>query len=296
MFRVEMVKVFTFLLSLLILGACSRNDQSAHNEESLYYAESDPITVMKALPDEVAQYQVNCPSDSSTNSDEEAKSTNDSDDRSEEVEKDKKCKDKKDQSNKGKSNKNHKYTKMDHHKKNNSKVCIAICHRPPGNPENAKSKVLPLEAIVAHLNHGNSKHHVHRDTLGYCDNTDENSEQNNGDTNDSSSNDDTGSSDDGNSNDDTGGNGEQTPDDSGDSNSNDDTGASDDGISNDDTTGNDEQTPDDSGDSNSNDDTGASDDVMDYDNIPSWCEANYDIDRNCDGIIDETGENLFANY
>ena len=45
------------------------------------------------------------------------------------------------------------------------KICIKICHVPPGNPSAAKEKILPLEAIKAHLNHG-SQHAEERDYLG----------------------------------------------------------------------------------------------------------------------------------
>jgi hypothetical protein len=44
--------------------------------------------------------------------------------------------------------------------KKDKKICITICHVPPGNPANARSKVLPLQAIKAHLGHG--------DYLGDC--------------------------------------------------------------------------------------------------------------------------------
>src|SRR5690606_16875962 len=34
------------------------------------------------------------------------------------------------------------------------KLCVPICHRPPGHPMNAKTKELPLQASRAHLGHG----------------------------------------------------------------------------------------------------------------------------------------------
>lgn len=52
-------------------------------------------------------------------------------------------------------------------KKDESKICIEICHLPPGNPENGKDMVIPLEALKAHLNHG-SDHHLDKDFLGKC--------------------------------------------------------------------------------------------------------------------------------
>lgn len=46
------------------------------------------------------------------------------------------------------------------------KLCVTICHRPPGNPTNSKNLFLPLSAANAHLNHGGD--HADRDTLGAC--------------------------------------------------------------------------------------------------------------------------------
>ena len=40
------------------------------------------------------------------------------------------------------------------------KICVQICHKPPGNPDNDHSKTLSLKASLAHLGHG--------DTLGDC--------------------------------------------------------------------------------------------------------------------------------
>ena len=40
------------------------------------------------------------------------------------------------------------------------KICVQICHKPPGNPENDHSKTLSLKASLAHIGHG--------DTLGDC--------------------------------------------------------------------------------------------------------------------------------
>ncbi|HEX4923722.1 MAG TPA: hypothetical protein VFV50_06535 [Bdellovibrionales bacterium] len=41
------------------------------------------------------------------------------------------------------------------------KICIQICHVPPGNPSAAHDKTLPIAAMKAHLGHG--------DYLGLCD-------------------------------------------------------------------------------------------------------------------------------
>lgn len=47
-----------------------------------------------------------------------------------------------------------------------NKICVEICHRPPGNPENSKTMLLPIAAQLAHLNHGNDAHE--HDYLGPC--------------------------------------------------------------------------------------------------------------------------------
>lgn len=52
---------------------------------------------------------------------------------------------------------------------------LVICHIPPGNPRNFKSKLVPLTAVEAHLNHGheaslkseNGKKHKHSDNQVY---------------------------------------------------------------------------------------------------------------------------------
>lgn len=46
------------------------------------------------------------------------------------------------------------------------KICVYLCHRPPGNPEKSKNMVLPLTAVQTHLNHHGS--HQHKDYLGDC--------------------------------------------------------------------------------------------------------------------------------
>jgi hypothetical protein len=58
------------------------------------------------------------------------------------------------------------YNKVTCSGNDSGKVCVLICHRPPGNPSNSKTMVLPLPAVFAHLKHGNSKV---PDTIGTCD-------------------------------------------------------------------------------------------------------------------------------
>jgi hypothetical protein len=53
-------------------------------------------------------------------------------------------------------------------------ICISICHVPPGNPAAAKNKIIPLQALRAHLNHGAASHEE-TDYLGACDNTESDS-------------------------------------------------------------------------------------------------------------------------
>lgn len=95
-----------------------------------------------------------------------------------------------------------------------NKLCVQICHRPPGNPENGHSKQLPLAATKAHLGHG--------DYLGSCSPEDTDPDGDNGTVND-------------------------------------------------------------------DDDAGP----VDNDDPPTWCELYHDIDSDCDGYHDETGESLF---
>lgn len=47
------------------------------------------------------------------------------------------------------------------------KVCVKICHVPPGNPQNKSEKIISLSALKAHLNHG-SVHSDERDFMGAC--------------------------------------------------------------------------------------------------------------------------------
>jgi hypothetical protein len=50
---------------------------------------------------------------------------------------------------------------------NSTKICIRICHVPPGNSSEAHIKVIPLEALSAHLNHGHNNLED-QDYLGDC--------------------------------------------------------------------------------------------------------------------------------
>lgn len=52
-------------------------------------------------------------------------------------------------------------------KGHSDQICVEICHRPPGNPENEKTRTLPISALTAHLSHGGSHHNDH-DYLGPC--------------------------------------------------------------------------------------------------------------------------------
>ena len=45
------------------------------------------------------------------------------------------------------------------------RICVVICHRPPGDPWNSKSLILSLKAALNHLDHGD----LARDYLGVCD-------------------------------------------------------------------------------------------------------------------------------
>lgn len=109
-----------------------------------------------------------------------------------------------------------------------NKLCVHICHLPPGDPQNSKDMILPLKASLAHLEHGGPN--LEKDYLGPCD-------QNNPDPIDDNSDDST-----------------------------------------------------DAEGGSSSDSSDAADTVTD---IPLWCERYYDLDNNCDGYVDESGEPLF---
>lgn len=49
---------------------------------------------------------------------------------------------------------------------NSDKICVMICHIAPGNSDVRKNKILPLPAVIAHLNHGHN--HDHADYMGPC--------------------------------------------------------------------------------------------------------------------------------
>lgn len=129
-------------------------------------------------------------------------------------------------------------------KKDKGNICVSICHRPPGNPQNSKTLVLPLQATLAHLKHGHSSH---PDTIGVCGENNEGGDDEGGTSGGSSD----GESTSGGGSDDGGASG----------------GGSDDGSV--------------SG--------GGSVDGGEV-TIPPWCR--HDIDSDCDGFHDETGESL----
>ncbi len=83
----------------------------------------------------------------------------------------------------------------------NQKVCVEICHRPPGNPQKGKSKIMPLAAINGHGCGGNKNSHD-SDYMGPCHSEDDDSGDD-GSSDDSSN--DNGSSDDDSSDDQQGG-------------------------------------------------------------------------------------------
>lgn len=150
--------------------------------------------------------------------------------------------------------------KKDSDRKKN-RVCVQICHRPPGNPENAKTMVLPLRSVFAHLGHGH--HHLKGDHFGSC-NLESNPDEGTEDSASGSSEEATG---------------EVTEDSSVDNSSN--SGAVD-------------ETSGGSSDSSQSDDIvfNGSDPVLDGE-IPLWCQQLIEVDANCDGINDSTGVPLF---
>lgn len=70
--------------------------------------------------------------------------------------------------------------------------CVEVCHRPPGNPANQKTMVLPLAATAAHMHHG-SHHHGDMDYIGPCRDHGDDSSSDDSSSDDSSSDDDDGS-------------------------------------------------------------------------------------------------------
>lgn len=69
-------------------------------------------------------------------------------------------------------------------------LCVEICHRPPGNPDNSSTKLLPLKASMKHLSHGGS--HEEGDYLGSCDDSTTGSIDDESDNGDNASADDLG--------------------------------------------------------------------------------------------------------
>lgn len=135
--------------------------------------------------------------------------------------------------------------------KGNDKVFMKICHVPKGNPENFQSLTLPMEAIAAHLKHGIEE--GEKDFLGECEPV---VVEVSVDSNDENSNNDSGEAGDDSSND------------------------SDDNSSTDDNSS--------SNDSSSEDGSDSADSDSDEELLPIWCEI--DLDSECDGIIDESGD------
>lgn len=168
------------------------------------------------------------------------------------------------------------------------KICILICHVPPGNAQAAKNKVIPLQALKAHLNHGHASLE-NRDFLGSCDAGSDSNPTNSDDDSSSSSNDsNTAGDDSSNSSDDSTSTGD-------DSSSTDDSSSSGDGS----TTDGSSDSSGSGGDTSGGGDTssGGGDIVIDdptnsNDAIPLWCVPYHDIDNNCDGIDDVTGDPL----
>lgn len=133
--------------------------------------------------------------------------------------------------------------------------CVEVCHRPPGNPTNQKTMLLPLAATAAHMHHG-QHHHGEMDYLGPC--------RDHGD--DSSSDDSSSDDDDG----DQAGGGTTNPppvDPGG-------------GTTN--------PPPADPGNTGGSAAGGGASDPAS--NIPPWCAPFVSFDANCDGLNDTTGE------
>lgn len=130
------------------------------------------------------------------------------------------------------------------HECHGNKLCVQICHRPPGNPSNSKTMSLPLAATKAHLNHGGESH-SEKDYLGPC-HADDDSEDQSGDTDTNTDGDQTGGDTDGGVDSDTG---------------------SDTGV-------------------------GAGDGSGSQEEVPLWCQPIHDLDSDCDGFDDSTGEAL----
>ncbi|GIL16282.1 MAG: hypothetical protein BroJett040_00330 [Oligoflexia bacterium] len=117
-----------------------------------------------------------------------------------------------------------------------NKLCVQICHRPPGDPTNSKTMLLPLAATKTHLHHGGDTHDE-KDYLGTCDVED---------------------------------------------------GGSVDGAVD---AGADTSTSVDSGTgTDANVDTGTG--IAPGEEVPLWCQSIVELDSNCDGFDDSTGQAL----
>lgn len=148
-------------------------------------------------------------------------------------------------------------------KKDKGKMCIVICHRPPGNPSNSKTMVLPLEATLAHLRHGHSDH---PDTVGSCE--DDDNDHGGG-----------GSCDDDEDDGEDSGGGDSTS--GGSTSGGETTGGS--------TSGGETSGGESTGGTTGGDGSGDDGEIT----IPEWCLVKYEFDKNCDGFDDATGESLY---
>jgi len=164
--------------------------------------------------------------------------------------------------------------------------CVVICHIPPGNVGNAKTLLIPHQAVNAHIHHGGDKHE-HHDFIGNCDqlpelngddkchaddhgngngkghDKDKHANKHHDKTHDCSSNDDDGSGDD------------DTDNGTGDDGS--DNGTGDDG----------------SGETDPGTDDGSNGGMDNGNNGPIYCDYTSELDLDCDGLDDTTGTPLF---
>lgn len=140
------------------------------------------------------------------------------------------------------------------------KLCLLICHVPPGNPMAAHSKVLPLSASLAHLRHHSKNKKKRKETfdyLGECSGSDAGS----GDESDSTEDDSNSEADDGSGDEEyEGPTNEEDP------------------------SGGDGEEGEGEGEETSGDDEGER---------PDWCEVNQEVDADCDGIDDSTGQPIY---
>ncbi len=268
---------------LLIVGCNSADSVQGINENGDTY---EPVSLMKATSEDISANIVDC-----------------------------------------KSEKNHKKKGKRPEQK---QVCLAICHKPPGNPDNSKSKVLPMSAVLAHLEHG-GPHHGEHDHLGLCDGDGEEDMEDvdpddptygNGDADDDSSgsdgddggsddsaddsnagSDDSGSCEDGDHHNDGDGAGSDDGSATDDGSTSDDGSATDDGSTSDDGSATDDGSTSDDGsatdDGSTSDDGSTTDDNSGLDadhgddGLPQYCSDNLDLDADCDGIVDSTGDWMY---